>query len=128
MIWKRLSQKIKPVGGRGEQVAAQYFKQRGWKILATNYDRGVGEIDLIGQSSDGIVHLVEVKTVTDINPGRQLEPAERVGPQKRSRLKKVISIYIEEQGLRRSQTDWQFDIAEVTLDPLRVEVLENVIL
>ncbi len=123
-----LSERHKSIGDTGEKLAVQYFKRAGWKILDRNYDRQVGEIDIIGQDQEGIVHFVEVKTVKDINPGRQLEPVERVGSQKRTRLKRVISIYVEEQGLYKRSIDWQFDIVEVTLEPFEIKVFENMIL
>ena len=52
----------KEIGKRGEQLAAEYLKNNGYKILDTNYQKRKGEIDLIAYdpTSDEIV-FIEVK-------------------------------------------------------------------
>ncbi len=47
-------------GREGEDYAAEFFSRRGYGILARNFRRGRGEIDLIVRGEDGIV-FVEVK-------------------------------------------------------------------
>ncbi len=52
-------------GAWGEQVAADFLRKRGMKILATNYRRSTakGEIDLVAWDGDTLV-FVEVRTKT----------------------------------------------------------------
>ena len=47
-------------GKRSEIIAADFLKEKGYKILETNYKNVVGEIDIIAQDKDCIV-FVEVK-------------------------------------------------------------------
>ena len=49
-------------GAFGEQVTADFLKQRGDEILDRNWRVREGEIDLVSLSSDGIFHFIEVKT------------------------------------------------------------------
>lgn len=50
-------------GDKGEQLVAQYLEQDGFKIVARNYARRTGEVDLIAER-DQLVVFVEVKTRT----------------------------------------------------------------
>ena len=50
----------KELGSWGEERAARYLRLRGYKILARNYSRRGGEIDIIA-SRGGYVAFVEVK-------------------------------------------------------------------
>ncbi len=48
-------------GHKGEQIAAEYVKQKGYRVLEQNYRIRQGEIDLIAQDGDTLVFF-EVKT------------------------------------------------------------------
>jgi len=52
------------VGQIGEDVAAKYLKNKGFKILDRNYRRKWAEIDIVARGTDDKVHFVEVKTVS----------------------------------------------------------------
>lgn len=49
------------LGKYGENLASQYYKTRGYKIIAENYYCAYGELDLVVQKSSKI-KIVEVKT------------------------------------------------------------------
>ena len=48
------------VGEIGENVASEYLKKKGFKILERNYWKKWGELDIIAQKGD-VIHFVEVK-------------------------------------------------------------------
>ena len=52
------------LGKKGEDIAADYLKKSGYKILFRNWKWGKNEIDIIAEKDD-IVAFVEVKTRTD---------------------------------------------------------------
>ena len=52
----------KEVGNIGEKVAAVYLKRHRHQIIATNYTRKTGEIDIIARMGN-VLHFVEVKTM-----------------------------------------------------------------
>ena len=66
-----MNNKIK--GKIGEELAKQYLKKLGFKILETNYHYSkISEIDIIAQKNDTL-HFVEVKTRSSNTFGTPLE-------------------------------------------------------
>jgi putative endonuclease len=66
----------KPMGDRGEQLAAGYLAERGWVILHRNYRIGHREIDLVARRNE-VVAFVEVKTRGGLGYGHPLEAITR---------------------------------------------------
>jgi len=54
--------KNKKTGNRGEDIAARYLEQKGYKIIDRNISFPFGEIDILAEQRRTIV-IVEVKTV-----------------------------------------------------------------
>ena len=50
-----------PTAVRGEDLAAQFLKKKGYKIIERNFRKGYGEIDIIAVKDNTLV-FVEVKT------------------------------------------------------------------
>jgi putative endonuclease len=71
-------------GKEGELLVAEYLQKEGYKIIAQNYRKRFGEVDLIAQKDDTIA-FVEVKWRH--NP--LIDSAELIGPLKQ---KKIVSI------------------------------------
>lgn len=90
------------VGRRGEQVAAGYLRQRGYRLLDRNWrspDGEVpGELDLVLRYRGTLV-ICEVKART----GRQLaHPAEAVTPEKAARLRRLAVVWLREHDRHHS--------------------------
>ncbi|MBQ5420399.1 MAG: YraN family protein, partial [Selenomonas sp.] len=49
------------LGSQGEQAAADFLQQQGYKICARNFRVPVGEIDIIARQGE-VLAFVEVKT------------------------------------------------------------------
>ena len=95
-------------GQKGEAVAAQYYRQRGYLLLNHNYLTRMGELDLV-LYKDGTVVFAEVKTRT----GHPLTtPADAVGPQKQRRLILAAQIYLQNSPYFDAPA--RFDVVEVT--------------
>jgi len=57
------------LGERGEQAAAAHLKQAGYRIIARNYQTGIGEIDILADDrATGSLVIVEVKTTHADDP------------------------------------------------------------
>ncbi|EFB76649.1 YraN family protein [Subdoligranulum variabile] len=96
------------IGQKGEAIAAQYYRQRGYLVLGHNYRTRMGEIDLILYKEDLIV-FAEVKTRT----GRMLAtPAEAVDLHKQQRLRLAAERYLQNSPF--SEANVRFDVVEVT--------------
>lgn len=96
------------IGKKGELIAAAFLEEKGFKIVARNYRRRRGEIDLIVRRDDWLI-FVEVKTRTSTDFG---EPEEFVD------LKKARKIYDAAEEFIYS-TDWhghvRFDVISIML-------------
>ncbi|MCS7258016.1 MAG: YraN family protein [candidate division WOR-3 bacterium] len=100
---------MKKLGLIGEQLAIDYLKSLGYKILAKNYRCPIGEIDIIAQDQDVIV-FVEVKT-------RKSDavacPYESVGQHKQQKIKEVAQWYLEETSSENCET--RFDVLSIVM-------------
>ncbi len=105
-----MSDKIK-TGTKGENLAANFLKQKGFEIVCRNYRFKHAEIDLIIRKQDWLI-FVEVKTRTSTDYG---EPEDFVDDHKARKIFEAAEEYI-------FSTNWQghirFDIVSVKLKAL----------
>ena len=98
-------------GNWGEEVAATYFMQKGWRVVARNVrpcpaDRRC-EIDLIVKTSEGGMVFVEVKT----RRNEVFASAESAADeQKMRRIAAAARTYMHEKGLWQP---YRFDVIAV---------------
>jgi putative endonuclease len=107
---RRLPQHLRDAR-RGEDLAYQYLKRLGYKIVARNYRmrRGRGEIDLIGWDGDRLA-CVEVKTRASAEFGA---PDRAVDREKRDHLIQAAREYARRAGVDEARV--RFDIVSVIL-------------
>ena len=118
------------LGRRGEELAAQYLEQNGFRILARNYYAAHCEIDIIATDAQTLI-FVEVKTRT-VDPAA-LEaspftnrPSRAVTAAKQRNILSAARAYLREQspqGLRM-----RFDVIELYLrqgvDPDAMDIVK----
>ena len=107
--------KAKPLGRKGEDLAASYLRNLGWEIVERNYRTRLGEIDLICRDRDSIV-FVEVKTRTETDFAR---PDQSVTQRKQAKLRRLVEDYLVRH--RQESADVRFDVLGVTLSGRRPE-------
>lgn len=95
------------IGARGEDAAVRYLEANGWRIVARNYRRREGEIDVIA-GRDGTLAFVEVKTRRTSAFG---SPAEAVTRRKQTRIRVLARHFLMETGIRVPHL--RFDVIEV---------------
>src|SRR3990167_10557715 len=78
-----------PVAIRGEELAVQFLKEKGYKIIDRNFRKGYGEIDIIAIQGRTLV-FVEVKTRTSNQFGT---PLEQITPFKIRALERTALFY-----------------------------------
>ncbi len=127
----------KEIGQLGEDLASKYLIKRGFVILARNYLKKWGEIDIVARETSGKVHFVEVKTVSyetkqyleQAVTRRTWRPEENVHPQKIKRLSRAIETWLAE---KRYLGDWQIDIIAVRVVPRekygKIKLIDNIII
>lgn len=121
------------IGSIGENYAAKHCESLGHVVIGRNYWKKWGEIDLITKDSQGVLHFIEVKTVTraTLNGLNGYSTTENVHRWKRERLSRAIRTYCLEHRVGEEDL-WQVDVIAVTVDKgqqlLHIEVLDDVIL
>lgn len=97
------------LGKRGEQIAAAYLEDLGYRILNANWRCARAEVDLIADQQGTIV-FVEVKTRSSIDYGH---PEEFVSYKKEKQLEFASSVYIE---MMNHQGEIRFDIIAIVFE------------
>ena len=134
-------------GAFGENIAEKFLKNKGFYVICRNYRKKWGELDIVAEK-DGVLHFVEVKTVSRRSYGgppspngfdgtskfeqeiNNYRPEDNMHPWKLQRLRRAIQTYLLEKY--KSDPVWQFDLACVFLDQERrvakIRFMENIIL
>ena len=100
----------KILGNRAERAAASYLESRGYTILARNYRKPWGEIDII-MKRDDVVVFVEVKAnARDF--GSEFNPEVRVDHKKLAKITRTAPLYLEYE-YKNMNTEWRVDIISV---------------
>jgi len=108
----------KHTGALGEEMAARYLLRQGYQVLARNFRRRCGEIDIIAEK-DGVTYFVEVKAKQS---SAYAPPRSSVNQRKRRRIAAVAALWFAGQG---RETDSSLLVAEVRLDSGQVELIED---
>ncbi len=98
------------IGNIAEKRALDFLINKGYSIIATNYQKQFGEIDIIAKK-DTYIFFVEVKYRKDIKKGY---PREAVSLKKQEKIKNTALCYIAENNL--NNIDFSFDVIEIIGD------------
>ena len=106
----------------GEEAAAGYLRDKGYRIVERNWRTGHLEVDIVAQKMD-VMAFVEVKTRTTTFGDKQ--PEEYVDKEKQAKIVKAANIYIVKHGIGLKP---RFDIVAVMLDKetQRVESINHI--
>lgn len=108
-------------GSHGEQQAAQFLSNHGYRILDSNVSFNNHEIDLVALDSQlSEVVFVEVKTRFSDEYGH---PSHAVDRSKLRNMQYVADWY---RRLKKLENDFRFDIITVISDTGEIEHFENV--
>jgi len=95
-----------PLGQRGENVAARFLRNHGYKIIHRNFRCDVGELDIVAKDGKTLV-FVEVKTRADDDP----TPETQVNTAKQHQITKAAKFYLTRYGV--PQPPARFDVVAV---------------
>jgi len=98
------------LGRWGEQAVAEWLKHQGFTLLARNWRRREGEIDLVAMQGDTLV-FIEVKTRRSAAFGT---PEESVDERKQHQLARLAQRYLDENPAL-SFNECRFDVVVVDL-------------
>ena len=95
------------LGARGERLAARWYVDNGYEIVARNWRCDIGEIDLIARRGNRVA-IVEVKTRASSRFG---VPAEAVGFAKQRKLRQLAAVWLASTSTRYDEV--RFDVVSV---------------
>jgi len=96
------------LGKSGEQIALDYLKDKGYKILEKNWHSGKFEIDIVASKGKQLV-IIEVKTRTS---NWLQEPEAAVTRDKQRMLVKAADIYVQRKSV---DLEVRFDIISIVI-------------
>ncbi len=106
------------IGKKGEDLAAQWLEEQGFKIFDRNYNFERAEVDIIAYwenpqnpAATAELHFVEVKTLSDTTNSN---PEDAVDKVKLANMAKVAKFYCYERQL--TTIPGVFDVIAIALD------------
>jgi putative endonuclease len=99
------------VGRRAEALAATLLEGAGLRVVARNWRRPEGELDLVADDG-GTCVFVEVRSRTGTELG---DPLESITPHKQARVIRAARLYLDAE--RPGASAYRFDVVAVTFDP-----------
>ncbi len=125
----------KELGNRGENLAAEYLIEKGFRILERNWRISFGEIDIIARKkskffarTDKTIHFMEVKTILGNIQGGFF-PEQHVDWSKQRKLQKLCQIWLADKKL--INIPYQIDVVGVLIDPVtqeaQIEYFDNAV-
>jgi len=94
------------LGDRGENRAARFLRNKGYKIIFRNFSCPLGEIDIVARDGKTLV-FVEVKTRQEDSP----TPEANVNSNKQHQITKAARYYLSRYG--SPQPPARFDVVAV---------------
>ncbi|WEV42478.1 YraN family protein [Bifidobacterium sp. ESL0682] len=109
----------KQLGAIGEQYAAAWLTQLGWRVLTRNWRTRFGELDIIMMTPEHIVVFVEVKTRRTQRYGT---PQEAITAHKQANLHHAAALWLAGPGKSIRRTGIRFDAMSILLEGNRPKV------
>jgi len=95
-------------GRRAEQLAAAELERQGLRIIARNWRRPEGELDLVADDN-GLCVFVEVRSRTGVEQG---DPLESITARKRARVIRAARLFLDSETVPAA--GYRFDVVGVT--------------
>lgn len=126
------------IGKLGEDLACEYLKNKGYKIIERNFRRKWGELDIIAKDPKNVLVFIEVKTLRFgnsaiaelFNAANQLLPEENLTAAKLKKLKRTASLYAgNHQELINDKKGWRIDLMAIRLfseENYQINHIENI--
>ena len=117
---RTLGSQNKPLGDRGERMAADFLERGGWTILARNFRIGHREVDLVARLGE-VVAFVEVKTRAGLGYGH---PLEAITLKKRREIQQVAQCWVDRHG--QPGDEYRYDAISVLIVDGGGPIIEHV--
>ncbi|MCX7589841.1 MAG: YraN family protein [Patescibacteria group bacterium] len=102
------------LGKLGEDIACNFLKSKGYKIISRNFKKPFGEIDIITKKNN-ILIFFEVKTLKENKIG--FCPEDQMTQRKIKRLKKICQYFVlNNSELIHDKYGWQIDLIAIYIN------------
>lgn len=88
----------KKIGDLGEEIATKFLIKKGYKIIERNWQRKLGELDIIAKK-DQIYYFVEVKTTK--GQDWKFSPEDHLDDRKIRKIEIMSNIYVQDNFLEK---------------------------
>jgi putative endonuclease len=110
----------KLLGQRGEEIAANFLRKKGFRILAQNFKTRLGEIDIIALKEkrkffffkQQTVHFIEVKSIRE---NLYFFPELKVNNKKKKKIAQVAEIWLS-QNKKFKNSPVQVDVLSIVFN------------
>lgn len=113
------------LGHHGENIAAEYLKNKGYKIIERNFRMLWGELDLIVLDPNKTLVFVEVKTVRQMsqNVDNQISAEDQLTRAKLAKLQRTASLYAgNKPELVDDDKGWRIDLLAITIEDKKYQI------
>ena len=107
------------LGKAGEQIAADYLKKKGYRIITRNWRYRKAEIDIIAEAN-GVLVVIEVKTRSSNHYGN---PQDFISKEKIRLLVLATDAYITKKEITLQV---RFDIVSVLIPPKKKVTIQHI--
>jgi len=113
--------KAQTFGNKSEDLAANYLKLSGYRVLERNFRNRIGEIDIIAREGPVLV-FVEVKARKTRRYG---SPKQAVTPAKQARISAAATAYLKATGQLQAKARFDVVAIDARYNPPDIEVVKN---
>ena len=114
-----MTQARKERGSRAEDLAVEFLRRQGYKILERNFKLKLGEIDIVAEDQDTLC-FVEVRAKAK---GGMVSPLESITPTKQRKLSRLALMYLQNR-YQSLDVRSRFDVVAVVFDEQGKEMIE----
>ncbi len=105
-------------GKSGENLAANYLRKNGYRIIERNKKEKWGELDIIAVAPDKTLVFVEVKTIRknqNVDSDDQLRPEDQMTQSKMDKFGRTATLYAgSHRELVDDEKGWRLDVLALT--------------
>ena len=103
-------------GKNGEDFAQVFLIRNGYKIIERNHWKPWGELDIIARDKQGVLVIIEVKTMVVGDGGDWLKPEDNLTKAKLQKVRRTALLYAgSRQDLVNNKKGSRIDLISVSL-------------
>ena len=103
----------KSLGQIGEDLACEYLRDKGYRILNRNYRKPWGEIDIVTRAKDNTLVFAEVKTMVEAGDER-IGPEDQMSAAKIEKFRRICRTFAAKNPeLINERRGWRMDVVAI---------------